>query len=65
MVGNTPARTDCTCWVRLQSDEERFQIRYGAHNPECLVYRPSLDPVDNLHDAQIRAREEMKPHQTA
>lgn len=56
---NTPAKTDCSCWVRLRPDEERFAIRFGAHNPGCLVFRPSFDPVDNIHDAEIRLRYEM------
>jgi hypothetical protein len=49
----------CRCWVRLQPEEDRYVIRCGAHNPECPMFRPSHDPVDNLHDAELRAQHEV------
>ena len=48
----------CTCWVKFQDHEMRYTVRYGAHNPTCPVYRPSLDPVDNVKDAELRLRYE-------
>ena len=46
---------ECSCWVKDRPDEERFSLRYGAHNPGCPVFRPSYDPLDNLRDAQLRS----------
>lgn len=63
----TPQRGDrtCDCWVRLQSEVDRFGIRFGAHNPTCPVFKPTLDPVDNYHDAELRAQHEVGgPHGT-
>jgi hypothetical protein len=52
-------KSGCSCWVSRYPVEETYSIRNGAHNPECPVFRPSVDPVDALHDAQIRVREEI------
>ncbi len=49
----------CTCWVRKVSEEERFGIRYGAHNPECPTFKPTLDPVKAMADARQRMWEEV------
>ena len=46
----------CTCYVGSLSDEARFSIHYGAHALDCPVYRPSLDPVDAMHDQDLRSR---------
>ncbi len=56
----TPQRGDrtCDCWVASVPDDKAFGIRNGAHNPACPVFRPSRDPVDNLHDAEQRAHAE-------
>ena len=48
----------CSCWVKDRPDEERFSLRYGAHNPGCPMFRPSCDPLDNLRDAQLRMQHE-------
>ncbi len=48
----------CNCWVASVPLEKSFGIRNGAHNPECPVFRPSLDPVDAVNDAKLRLREE-------
>lgn len=48
----------CQCWVSKLTDEERFSVRYGAHNPQCPVFRPSLDPVDALNDVGVRPKYE-------
>jgi hypothetical protein len=54
----TPQRGDrtCDCWVKDEPEAGRFELRNGAHNPTCPVYRVSLDPVDALKDADIRRR---------
>jgi hypothetical protein len=44
----------CNCYVSQLSDRERFVIRWGAHDPECPVFSPSLDPVDAVDDAETR-----------
>jgi hypothetical protein len=54
---------DCLCWVRHQTVEARFGIRYGAHATNCPLYRPSLDPVDRLHDSELRQRFDNPPWQ--
>ena len=48
----------CSCWVKDRPDEERFSLRYGAHNPGCPMFRPSYDPLANLRDAQLRMQHE-------
>ena len=45
----------CNCYVRYLDDEARFCLHYGAHETNCPVYRPSLDPVDRAHDEDFRA----------
>jgi hypothetical protein len=45
---------ECNCYVQHLTEEERFTLRYGAHEIECLVYRESLDPVDKLKDEDAR-----------
>ena len=45
---------ECNCYVKDLPAAERFGIRYGAHEPDCPVYRESLDPVDRKHDEAIR-----------
>jgi hypothetical protein len=47
-------QTVCTCYVQHLTEEERFTLRYGAHEIECPVYRESLDPVDKLKDDDAR-----------
>ncbi len=46
----------CNCWVRDRPAEERFSIRYGAHDVRCPAWAPSLDPVDAANDAELRLR---------
>lgn len=48
----------CNCYVARLSAEAQFTLRYGAHSLNCPVYRPSLDPVDQLHDSDWRAYHE-------
>ena len=48
-------RGKCNCYVRYLSDEDQYCLHYGAHEKDCLVYRPSLDPVDRCHDDEFRA----------
>lgn len=48
----------CNCWVRRMSAEDQFGIRYGAHNPECPVFKPTLDPVKAVADAELRMEQE-------
>lgn len=44
----------CNCYVALLDDETQFCLRWGAHNPRCLVYRESGDPVDRMKDQDYR-----------
>jgi len=44
----------CTCWVKDTSEVTQFQIRRGAHAPDCPEYRESLDPVDRAYDRDLR-----------
>jgi hypothetical protein len=46
----------CNCWVRDRPAEERFSIRYGAHDVRCPMWAPSQDPVDAANDAELRLR---------
>lgn len=46
----------CNCWVRDRPAEERFSIRYGAHDVRCPAWAPSGDPVDAERDAALRLR---------
>ena len=45
----------CNCYVRYLDEETRFCLHYGAHERDCPVYRPSLDPVDRANDEEYRA----------
>jgi len=44
----------CSCWVKRESPQFRYIIRWGAHNPSCKVFRPTRDPVDAVYDAKMR-----------
>ena len=44
----------CACYVRDLPSLHRFQLRWGAHALDCPTYKPSLDPVDNAEDAEVR-----------
>jgi len=44
----------CDCYVGQLPPFEQWELRYGAHTPECPVYRRSLDPVDDAKDKAIR-----------
>jgi hypothetical protein len=44
----------CNCWVRRADAETRFCVRRGAHNPECPTFRPTIDPVKAVQDAEER-----------
>ena len=46
----------CTCWVASEPIENAFYVRHGAHNPQCPLYRESLDPVDRANDDELRRR---------
>lgn len=48
----------CNCWVKRLTAEQSFGVRNGAHNPACPIFRPSMDPVDAVKDAEIRLYEE-------
>lgn len=43
----------CDCWVAGRPEEERLQIRYGAHCADCPAYRESGDPVDRDNDVEL------------
>ena len=45
----------CSCYVSELPEHISFAIRYGAHDRICSRYRVSLDPVDRMKDADIRA----------
>ena len=47
-------KDNCNCYVSKLSDYKQFVIRYGAHDPNCPVYRPSRDPIDQLKDGYTR-----------
>jgi hypothetical protein len=49
----------CNCYVRFLSEEIRFGLHFGAHNPTCPAYRVSLDPVDRANDDEFRAHTEI------
>ena len=49
---------DCTCYVQHLEPEDRFTLRYGAHNATCPKYRRSGDPLDHQRDEEFRARVE-------
>ena len=40
----------CKCWVSTMDDSFIFGARWGAHDLDCVLYRPSRDPVDRLED---------------
>jgi hypothetical protein len=44
----------CNCWVSKASAETQFCVRYGAHSVTCPKHRPSGDPVDRMHDEELR-----------
>ena len=44
----------CSCYVRLLPTRDQMELRYGAHDPTCAVYCPSLDPVDQKTDTEYR-----------
>ncbi len=51
-----PTMYVCNCCVRDRPAEERFSIRYGAHDVRCPAWAPSYDPVDAANDAELRLR---------
>lgn len=55
MNDRAPDTHQCNCSIRELDEETRFTIRYGAHEKFCAIYRPSLDPVDRIHDEAARA----------
>lgn len=55
MNDRAPDTHQCNCSIRELDEETRFTIRYGAHEKICAIYRPSLDPVDRIHDEAERA----------
>lgn len=44
----------CRCYVQLLPRHHQFQLRWGAHALDCPAYRPSLDPVDDEKDTEVR-----------
>lgn len=44
----------CTCWVQRQPIERRYRMPWAAHSLTCPWNRPSPEPVDQIHDEQIR-----------
>lgn len=48
--------TQCNCWVRNVPEPECWSLHNGAHELDCPVFRVSLDPVDAMHDAEVRER---------
>jgi hypothetical protein len=53
----------CNCYVRHLVAEVRFALRPGAHNPLCLAYQLSDDPVDRGRDQLFRLAAERPPVQ--
>lgn len=47
-------RAPCNCYVAALPPQERFAVRYGAHEAACPSYRPSRDPVDRANDEDAR-----------
>ena len=45
----------CNCYVKGLSTEAQFTLHWGAHAYSCPAYSPSRDPVDKIHDEEIRA----------
>lgn len=45
----------CECYVRSLPTLTQMELRYGAHELACPVYRDSLDPIDRRNDANARA----------
>ena len=54
MTNVNPILNKCKCWVSKQPEVEQFGIRFGAHSTACVLYRPSLDPLDRKRDEQMR-----------
>lgn len=52
----------CHCWVGREPAEIQFGTRFGAHNPMCAAFAPSLDPVDAVADAEQRLQAETRQH---
>lgn len=46
----------CSCYVLRLPQDVQMSLHYGAHERHCHVYRPSTDPVDAMHDQDIRRR---------
>lgn len=46
----------CNCYVAHLKHDKQFTLRWGAHETTCPVYRPSLDPVNQKQDDEIRER---------
>lgn len=44
----------CNCYVTRLDEIVRFTLRLGAHERDCMIYRPSLDPVDHQQDIEFR-----------
>ena len=53
-VEGTEGEMNCNCWVSKATEEVQVCTRWGAHNPQCPVYSPSLDPVDQIKDNHQR-----------
>ncbi len=45
----------CQCYVRGLEPEERFALRWGAHERFCPLFHESGDPVDRAADNETRA----------
>lgn len=57
MTGNPWDKlSDCNCYVRDLDDAAQFGPRYGAHDPACPLYMPSLGRNDARQDAEYRQR---------
>jgi len=49
----------CRCYVALLPPQERFSLRYGAHEESCPNWRESRDPVDRAADEAYRNAQPM------
>lgn len=49
----------CRCYVRYLDEEVLFCLLPGSHNLACPAYQRCLDPVDQAHAEEFRARAEI------
>ena len=54
----------CDCYVADLPKQTQMELHYGAHNPDCPVYRVSQDPVDFENDEYFRSTHEREPDES-